>query len=44
MTMILPQLEQGPLFNAVNFSLPVEALQNTTVIRSMISAYLCPSD
>ncbi|MGO9599140.1 MAG: DUF1559 domain-containing protein [Isosphaeraceae bacterium] len=44
MTMILPQLEQGPMFSAVNFSLPVEALQNPTVIRSMISAYLCPSD
>ena len=44
MTMILPQLEQGPLFSAVNFSLPVEAAQNTTVIRSMITTYLCPSD
>ncbi|MBV8488715.1 MAG: DUF1559 domain-containing protein, partial [Planctomycetaceae bacterium] len=44
MTMILPQLEQGPLFSAVNFSLPVEAAQNTTVIRTMITTYLCPSD
>jgi len=43
-TMILSQLEQGPLFNAVNFGLPVEAPQNTTVIRSMITTYLCPSD
>jgi prepilin-type processing-associated H-X9-DG protein len=43
-TMVLSQLEQGPLFNAVNFSLPVEVPQNTTVIRSMISTYLCPSD
>ena len=42
--MILSQLEQGPLFNAVNFGLPVEAPQNTTVIRSMITTYLCPSD
>ena len=42
--MILPQLEQGPLFNVVNFSVPVEAPQNTTVIRSMITTYLCPSD
>ena len=43
-TMILPQLEQGPLFNAVNFSLSVEAPQNSTVIGSTLSAYLCPSD
>jgi prepilin-type N-terminal cleavage/methylation domain-containing protein len=43
-TMILSQLEQGPLFNAVNFSLAVEAPQNSTVIRSMLTTYLCPSD
>ena len=42
--MILPQLEQGPLFAAVNFSLAVEAPQNTTVIQSTLAAYLCPSD
>jgi prepilin-type N-terminal cleavage/methylation domain-containing protein/prepilin-type processing-associated H-X9-DG protein len=42
--MMLSQLEQGPLFSAVNFSLPVEVAQNTTVIRSLISTYLCPSD
>jgi len=43
-TMILPYLEQGPLFNAVNFSLAVEAPQNTTVIQTTITTYLCPSD
>jgi prepilin-type N-terminal cleavage/methylation domain-containing protein/prepilin-type processing-associated H-X9-DG protein len=43
-TMILPQLEQGPLFSAVNCGLSVEAPQNATVIRSMITTYLCPSD
>jgi len=43
-TMILSQIEQGPLFNAVNFGLPVESSQNTTVIRTMIATYLCPSD
>jgi prepilin-type N-terminal cleavage/methylation domain-containing protein/prepilin-type processing-associated H-X9-DG protein len=42
--MILPQLEQTALFNATNFALPVEAQQNTTVIRSMINTYICPSD
>ena len=43
-TMILPQLEQSALFNAVNFGLPVEGLENTTVTRTTITAYLCPSD
>ena len=43
-TMILSQLEQGPLFNAVNFSLPVESPQNVTVIHSILATYLCPSD
>jgi prepilin-type N-terminal cleavage/methylation domain-containing protein/prepilin-type processing-associated H-X9-DG protein len=43
-TLILPQLEQATLFNAVNFVLPVEGPQNSTVIRSILSVYLCPSD
>jgi prepilin-type N-terminal cleavage/methylation domain-containing protein/prepilin-type processing-associated H-X9-DG protein len=42
--MILPQLEQSALFNAGNFSLPVEGAENTTVIRTTITTYLCPSD
>ena len=36
-TMILPQLEQGPLFNAVNFDLAIEAPQNATVIRTAMA-------
>jgi prepilin-type N-terminal cleavage/methylation domain-containing protein/prepilin-type processing-associated H-X9-DG protein len=43
-TMILAQLEQEPLFSAVNFGLPVEGPQNSTVIRSILATYLCPSD
>ena len=43
-TMILDQLEQGPVYNAVNFVLPVEGLQNSTVVRSILSTYMCPSD
>jgi prepilin-type processing-associated H-X9-DG protein len=42
--MILAHLEQGPLFSALNFSHPVEAVQNQTVVRSMIATFLCPSD
>ncbi len=43
-TMILPQLEQGPIANAVNFSLAVETPPNSTVVRSILATYLCPSD
>ena len=43
--MILPQLEQAALFNAANFGLAVEAQpENTTVVRTMVATYLCPSD
>ena len=43
-SMILPPMEQGPLFNAINFGLAVETPQNATVLRSTMTAYLCPSD
>ena len=43
-TMILPQLEQRVVFNAVNFSLSVEAPQNVTAVVSMLTTYICPSD
>jgi prepilin-type N-terminal cleavage/methylation domain-containing protein/prepilin-type processing-associated H-X9-DG protein len=43
-TMILPQLEQAPLFAAMNFNLPVQAAANTTAIVTNMNAFLCPSD
>jgi hypothetical protein len=43
-TMILPQIEQAPLYNAVNFAWPVPAPPNATVILSDIHTYLCPAD
>jgi prepilin-type N-terminal cleavage/methylation domain-containing protein/prepilin-type processing-associated H-X9-DG protein len=43
-SMILPQLEQGPLYSAINFVLPVWDQASPTVIRSIQSVYLCPSD
>jgi prepilin-type N-terminal cleavage/methylation domain-containing protein/prepilin-type processing-associated H-X9-DG protein len=43
-SMILPQLEQRPIFNATNFSRPIEAAENRTAIQSTIATYLCPSD
>ncbi len=44
---ILPQIEQGPLYNAINFSLNDGAnmsLEHSTVYRSIVSAYVCPTD
>jgi prepilin-type N-terminal cleavage/methylation domain-containing protein/prepilin-type processing-associated H-X9-DG protein len=43
-TMILSQLEQPAVFNSVNFAQAVEAPANSTVARSSLSVYLCPSD
>lgn len=42
--MILPQLEQQPLFSSVNFVLPVQAPQNQTTIGSALATFVCPSD
>jgi prepilin-type processing-associated H-X9-DG protein/prepilin-type N-terminal cleavage/methylation domain-containing protein len=42
--MILPQVEQGSIFNSVNFALAVEAAANSTVIVSELAVYVCPSD
>jgi prepilin-type processing-associated H-X9-DG protein/prepilin-type N-terminal cleavage/methylation domain-containing protein len=42
--LLLPQMEQKPLFDAVNFSLPIEDSTNQTSRLTRISAYLCPSD
>ena len=42
--MILPQLEQSPLYAAGNFWLPVQAQANTTMTRTMLNVFLCPSD
>ena len=42
--MILPQMEQGPVYSALNFHLAVENPANTTTIRSLLGAFVCPSD
>ena len=42
--MLLPPMEQTPLFNAINFSLPIEASAHRTARTPLINAYLCPSD
>ncbi len=43
-SMILPQLDQSPLFAALNLYLPVQAPANTTAIVTNMSVFLCPSD
>ncbi len=43
-SMILPQLEQGSLYNAMNTSLPIQVAANTTATRANIRGYICPSD
>src|SRR5262249_21812259 len=43
-TMILAHMEQTPIFNAVNFTLPIESPHNSTVILSQLNTYVCPSD
>jgi len=42
---ILPNLEQQPLFNAVNWSFGSDNTQeNGTVARTRVNAYICPSE
>jgi prepilin-type processing-associated H-X9-DG protein/prepilin-type N-terminal cleavage/methylation domain-containing protein len=43
-SMILPQLEQQPVYNSINFSLSVAYHQNDTCSTTPLSVYLCPSD
>lgn len=42
-TMILAQLEQQPLFNAVNFSLQIAVADSLTVRTAHLSLFWCPS-
>jgi prepilin-type N-terminal cleavage/methylation domain-containing protein/prepilin-type processing-associated H-X9-DG protein len=43
-TMILNQLEQGPLYNAVNFALLLTDPSSRTVRSTRLSTFLCPSN
>jgi prepilin-type N-terminal cleavage/methylation domain-containing protein/prepilin-type processing-associated H-X9-DG protein len=42
-TMILPFIEQAPLYHAANFNLPITDPGSQTVRASNLSVYLCPS-
>jgi prepilin-type N-terminal cleavage/methylation domain-containing protein/prepilin-type processing-associated H-X9-DG protein len=41
---ILPQLEQSPLYNALNFSIYLDHPANTTVAYTQLAVLLCPSE
>jgi prepilin-type N-terminal cleavage/methylation domain-containing protein/prepilin-type processing-associated H-X9-DG protein len=43
-SMILPQLDQAPLYSSINFWLPVQAAANTTSAQTSLNIFLCPSD
>jgi prepilin-type processing-associated H-X9-DG protein len=44
-SMILPYVEQGPLFQSINFNLTMNLQDgNTTAMATAISSYRCPSD
>ena len=42
--MILPQIEQGPIFNAINFGLAIESPANQTARLTKIATFICPTD
>jgi prepilin-type N-terminal cleavage/methylation domain-containing protein len=43
-SMILPQFEQQPVFNAVNFVVPIHYPDHSTVRSTLLSSFVCPSD
>src|SRR3954452_3919002 len=43
-SMILPQMEQQPLYNSINFSLSLGYKANDTSSTTSLNVYLCPSD
>src|SRR5271155_4615272 len=42
--MLLPQIEQKPLFDGVNFNMPIDDLSNPTTRLMWLTVFLCPSD
>ncbi len=41
---VLPDMEQAPLYNAVNFGFSMEQPSNTTVSYNKLTSFLCPSE
>ena len=44
LTHLLPTMEQSTLYDALNFSLVNGDVANTTVAKSTVSTFICPSD
>ncbi|MFO0950129.1 MAG: DUF1559 domain-containing protein [Isosphaeraceae bacterium] len=42
--MMLPQMEQSPLYNALNFSIKFDDPVNSTVLSADVNTFICPSD
>lgn len=42
-TMLLPYLDQAPLYNLINFNLPTTNAAHNTVKATKLAVYLCPS-
>jgi prepilin-type processing-associated H-X9-DG protein len=43
-SMILDHMDQGPLYNSINFQLPATLPANLTSAGTVLAVYLCPSD
>jgi prepilin-type N-terminal cleavage/methylation domain-containing protein/prepilin-type processing-associated H-X9-DG protein len=43
-SMILPQLEQNPIYNAINFQAAIQLPVHSTVRTTPLGVYFCPSD
>ena len=43
-TGLLPYIEQQPLYNLIDFKQPLSYAANTTVSKTPVAAFLCPSD
>ena len=42
--MVLPQLEQSPIYQAINFDLPAWSVLNATACVQTLGSYQCPTD
>lgn len=43
-TMLLPYLDQAPLYNQMNFSLSMDVVPNRNLLQVVIPTFQCPSD
>jgi len=43
LTMILDQVEQGPLYDQYDFDVRFDHVNNATTVKSYVAVYLCPS-